>query len=271
MAGFKFEVGIKKGIRTVKDPWALSERKDLIEDWGLAIKKEARRRAALPAEGTIYGKGRNTGALVNSITLSDETYSKSRNTVYRTVFVDEAMTKTQRTPGTGKTPIATSYARFEEYGTGIWSEDPGSPKAMIVAKKRKMTWVQYGKPYRGNYIRARSVADYETKTLARPRLVQKRGGGSRWGKGGGLPHPTLAAYSHQEVTKMGKGNRYQTTYNKRKSGGPWQQTADAVQGVRPKRFMRDTVKFAESVVKKDYARARDEVKRGVGRTIFFEY
>src|SRR5512146_2846586 len=102
------------------------------------IQGEAQRRSAIPP-GDI-ARGRVSGNLQASIQIKEPEKSPSGRSVSLTVWANPAAAKSK----SGK-----PYARFEELGTGEYSEAPEAPKQPIRPHGGKpFMWIQTGKPYR---------------------------------------------------------------------------------------------------------------------------
>lgn len=146
MAGFSMDIGIKKTIRVVSNAELTVARRDILLNTAAKIRDSARELAQRQMGDIAPGKV--TGKLLSSIKISDFEPSPSGKTLALRVFSDRSVAVSKE---------GVFYGGFQEYGTGIYSDEPGAPKVPIKPKsKPRMHWIQYGRPYRGRFVKAKS-------------------------------------------------------------------------------------------------------------------
>lgn len=238
MAGFKFEVGIKKGIRMVKDDWLLNERKNLLQDWAQEVEGKAQELARRPTGYPDHARGVRSGKMVGSIKISDFEPTASGKSLNLRIYADEAATMTETGP----------YVRFQEYGTGEHTTYPGQARHMIGPKHgKRMTWKEHGPAYRGKYIKAHSLGA-EVRDYATPKPKPRK-----LGKAGQYLPPVPE--SRPWLLK-----RKQKAYIQR-GGPPYQQIAEKVKGVQPRWFMQGAARWAKTKLAEKYREWRDDLAK----------
>lgn len=136
---------IRRSFRLTSNAQLNSAKREVLITTAGAYRDEIVRNMKKPADpGYGFGRGLVSGRMATAVVIGPPTISPSGKSDSVIVKLDSE-----------KVP----YARWQELGTGVRSEDPDSPKQVIVPKTGKyMHWVQKGyQPYRGPNIRSRLV------------------------------------------------------------------------------------------------------------------
>lgn len=141
---------IRRGFRPISNAELADVKFDVLERASRNYQEAIRaniRKAPLPGEG--QGRGSVTGNLEDAVRIErpiNGGIANNAGLVSFRVYIDQD---------------SAPYAIWQELGTGVRSENPDSPRAIIVPKSGTwMHWTMVGyQPYRGKYIRSRLRKD----------------------------------------------------------------------------------------------------------------